>query len=323
SVCEGGELFTWGQNTYGQLGVGSQTTLTPKPQLVERLKGIPLAQIAAGGAHSITVSLSGAVYSWGKNNFGQLGLGDTKDRDCPSYVGALEHWKTVFISCGADHTAVLSKEGLVWTFGAGGSGQLGHNSTRNELLPRVVAELLGARVSHIACGRWEVLVEHTLVYVPSSDKFYFFGSDDEGQLEDERKLNQLIPVPINSPVSTRKSCQSNDHCRYIQSIFKPICYTCNFVNVFMHFTQNSCLNGIATLEDTEVDAWISNSTHWESTKRNIRLIFSSEACINGSFLDKSRDKHFKTSKEVSGVDMSEVKRFHEKISTNQTVYREV
>ncbi|NXV61968.1 HERC5 ligase, partial [Molothrus ater] len=327
SVCEGGELFTWGQNTHGQLGVGSQTTLTSKPQLVERLKGVPLAQIAAGGAHSTCVSLSGAVFSWGKNSFGQLGLGDTKDRDCPTCVGALEHWKTVFISCGADHTAVLSKEGLVCTFGAGGCGQLGHNSTQNELLPRVVAELWGARVSRIDCGRWDVPVtcllrQYTLVYVRSLDKFYFFGSDDEGQLEDERKPNQLIPLPINSPVDIGKSCQSNDHCICIQSVFNPICYNLNFVNVFMYFTQNSYLNGIATLEDKEVDAWISNSKCWERIKRNIRLIFSSEACINGSFLDK-RDKHFKTSKEVSGVDLSEVKRFYEKISKNQRVYQEV
>ncbi|NXQ63675.1 HERC5 ligase, partial [Anthoscopus minutus] len=321
-LCEGGELFTWGQNTHGQLGVGSQTTLTPKPQLVERLKGIPLAQIAAGGAHSITVSLSGAVYSWGKNSFGQLGVGDTKDRDCPTYVGALEHWKTVFLSCGADHTAVLSKEGLMCTFGAGGSGQLGHNSTRNELLPRLVAELWGARVSHIACGRWEVTItcllrQYTLVYVSSLDKFYFFGSGDEGQLEDERETNPLIPLPISSPVNTRKPCQSNDHCRCVQSVFVS-----SMEIVFSYFIQNLYLNGIATLEDKEVDAWISNSKHRESIKKSIKLIFSSEACINGSFLDK-RDKHFKTSKEVSGVDMSEVKRFYEKIIKNQTAYQEV
>ncbi|NWI06801.1 HERC5 ligase, partial [Tichodroma muraria] len=328
SVCEGGELFTWGQNTHGQLGVGTQTTFTLKPQLVERLKGTPLAQIAAGGVHSTTVSLSGAVYSWGKNSFGQLGLGDTKDRDCPTYVGALEHWKTVFISCGADHTAVLSKEGLVCTFGAGGSGQLGHNSNRNELLPRVVAELWGARVSHIACGRWEVPVtyllrQYTLVYVPSLDKFYFFGSADEGQLEDERKPNQLIPLPINSPVNTGKSCQSNDHYRCILCVFVSSMEIFAFlISFFMYFTQNSYLNGIATLEDKEVDAWISHSKRRESIKKSIRLIFSSEACINGSFLDK-RDKHFKTSKEVSGVDISEVKRFYEKISKNQTVYQEV
>lgn len=41
----------------------------------------------------------------------------------------------------------------------------------------------------------------------------------------------------------------------------------NFVNVFMYFTQNSYLNGIATLEDKEVDAWISNSKCCESVKR--------------------------------------------------------
>lgn len=80
-MCEGGELFTWGQNTHGQLGVGSQTTLTSEPQLVERLKGVPLAQIAAGGDHSMCVSLSGAVFSWGKNSSGQLGLGDTKGKE--------------------------------------------------------------------------------------------------------------------------------------------------------------------------------------------------------------------------------------------------
>ncbi|XP_016153364.1 PREDICTED: probable E3 ubiquitin-protein ligase HERC3 [Ficedula albicollis] len=314
ALSRGGELFTWGWNTHGQLGIESQTRLTCEPQLVQRLKGIPLAQIAAGGAHSTTVSLSGAVYSWGKNSFGQLGLGDTKDRDCPTYVGALEHWKTVFISCGADHTAVLSKEGLVCTFGAGGSGQLGHNSTRNELLPRVVAELWGAGVTHIACGR-----QYTLVYVLSLDKFYFCGSDDEGLLESKRKRNQLIPLPINSPVDTGKSCQKKNVSKKWIEIIAGINQSfacCKEEN------KNSYLNGIATLEDKEVDAWISNSKCHEHIKKNIRLIFSSEACINGSFLDK-RDKHFKTSKEVSGVDMSEVKRFYEKISKKQTVYQEV
>ncbi|XP_059673641.1 probable E3 ubiquitin-protein ligase HERC3 [Gavia stellata] len=314
ALSRGGELFTWGQNTHGQLGVGSQTTLIPQPQLVERLKGIPLAQIAAGGAHSAAVSLSGAVYSWGKNDFGQLGLGDTKDRDCPSYVGALEHWKTVFISCGADHTAVLSKEGLVCTFGAGEAGQLGHNSTRNELMPRVVAELWGARVSQVACGR-----QHTLVYVPSLDKVYSFGSG-EGQLGDERKPYQLIPLPISSPVNTGKSCQEKNASQKVIEITAGG----NRSIVLCKKKMNAYLNGTATLKDKEVDAWISNSSlqHWETIKKNIRLIFSSEACINGSFLEK-RDKHFKTSKEVSGVDMSEVQHFYEKISKKPKVFQEV
>ncbi|XP_051474889.1 E3 ISG15--protein ligase HERC5-like isoform X2 [Apus apus] len=315
ALSRGGELFTWGENAHGQLGVGSLTASIPQPQLVKRLKGIPLAHIAAGGAHSAVVSLSGAVYSWGKNGFGQLGLGDTEDRDCPAYVRALEHWKTVFIACGADHTAVLSKEGLVCTFGAGGAGQLGHNSTQNELVPRVVAELWGARVSQVACGS-----QQTLVYVPSLDKVYSFGSGEEGQLGDERKPNQLIPLPINSPANTEKSCQENSTSQKVTgSITREI-----QSSVLCKMSKNSYLKEIATLKDEDMDAWISNSSlqHWELIKQNIRLIFSSEACINGSFLGKS-DKHFKTSKEFSGVDMSEVQRFYEKIKKKPEVFQEV
>ncbi|XP_010146138.1 PREDICTED: probable E3 ubiquitin-protein ligase HERC3, partial [Eurypyga helias] len=314
ALSRGGELFTWGQNAHGQLGVRSQTTPIPQPQLVERLKGIPLAQIAAGGAHSIVVSLSGAVYSWGKNNFGQLGLGDTKDRRCPSYVGALEHWKAVFIACGADHTVVLSKDGLVCTFGAGGAGQLGHNSTRNELTPRVVAELWGARVSQVACGS-----QHTLVYVPSLDKVYLFGSGEEQELGDERKPSQLIPLPVDSPVNAGKSCQENNTSQGMIEITAG-----GNQSIVLCKNKNSCLNGISTLKDEDVDTWFSNSSsqHWESIKKNIRLIFSSDACINGSFLEK-RDRHFRTSKEVSGVDMSEVQRFYNKISKKPEVFQEV
>ncbi|XP_071600355.1 probable E3 ubiquitin-protein ligase HERC4 [Heliangelus exortis] len=315
ALSRGGELFAWGHNDHGQLGVGSPAVPISQPQLVKRLKGIPLAHIATGGAHSIVVSLSGAVYSWGKNEFGQLGLGDTEDRYCPSYVSALEHWKTVFLACGADHTAALSKEGLVCTFGAGGAGQLGHNSTRNELVPRVVAELWGARVSQVACGS-----QHTLVYVPSLDKVYSFGCGKGRQLRAERKPHQLIPLPINSPVNPGKSCHENN----VSEKGTEITARGNKIIALCKKDKNSYLNGIATLKDEDVDEWVSNSSpqHWEHIKKNIRLIFSSEACINGSFLAK-RDKHFKTSKEVSGVDMSEVLQFYGKISKKPEVFQEV
>lgn len=71
-----GQLFTWGQNTSGQLGLGKgePSKLTPHP--LKSLAGIPLAQITAGGDHSFALSLSGAVFGWGKNRVGQLGLND-------------------------------------------------------------------------------------------------------------------------------------------------------------------------------------------------------------------------------------------------------
>lgn len=81
ALSKGGELFAWGQNLHGQLGVGRKFPSTTTPQIVEHLAGVPLAQISAGEAHSMVLSMSGNIYSWGKNEFGQLGLGHTESME--------------------------------------------------------------------------------------------------------------------------------------------------------------------------------------------------------------------------------------------------
>lgn len=75
-----GQFFTWGKNSHGQLGLGKEFPSQASPQRVRSLEGIPLAQVAAGGAHSFALSLSGAVFGWGMNNAGQLGLSDDEGR---------------------------------------------------------------------------------------------------------------------------------------------------------------------------------------------------------------------------------------------------
>ncbi|KAK2490179.1 hypothetical protein MC885_007775, partial [Smutsia gigantea] len=147
ALSKGGELFAWGQNSYGQLGVGRIFASTPTPEIVEHLSGVPLVQISAGEAHSMALSMSGNIYSWGRNDFGQLGLGHTENKESPSLIEALDDQKVEFLTCGGFHTVLLTKDGLVYTFGAGIYGQLGHNSTENELRPRLVTELVGNRVT--------------------------------------------------------------------------------------------------------------------------------------------------------------------------------
>lgn len=75
-----GQFFTWGKNSHGQLGLGKEFPCQASPQRVRSLEGIPLAQVTAGGAHSFALSLSGAVFGWGMNNAGQLGLSDEEGR---------------------------------------------------------------------------------------------------------------------------------------------------------------------------------------------------------------------------------------------------
>uniref|UniRef100_A0A8B9QC21 HECT-type E3 ubiquitin transferase n=1 Tax=Apteryx owenii TaxID=8824 RepID=A0A8B9QC21_APTOW len=191
ALSKGSEVFSWGQNKYGQLGLGYEYKKQTSPHVIKSLLGIPFAQIAAGGAHSFVLTLSGAIFGWGRNKFGQLGLNDDNDRYVPTLLKSLRTQKVVHICCGEDHTAALTKEGGVFTFGAGGYGQLGHNSTSHEINPRKVFELMGSVVTQITCGR-----QHTTAFVPSSGRIYSFGLGGNGQLGTGTTSNRKSPFTV-------------------------------------------------------------------------------------------------------------------------------
>uniref|UniRef100_A0A4W3GEK6 HECT and RLD domain containing E3 ubiquitin protein ligase 4 n=1 Tax=Callorhinchus milii TaxID=7868 RepID=A0A4W3GEK6_CALMI len=212
ALSNGSQIFSWGQNKYGQLGLGPDTTSKSAAQQIQSLNGVPFIQIAAGGAHTFALTLSGAVFGWGRNKFGQLGLNDEKDRHVPTLLKSLRTQKVVYICCGEDHTATLTKEGGVFTFGAGGYGQLGHNSTNHEINPRKVFELMGNVVTQIACGR-----QHTLAFVPSSGKLHSFGLGGNGQLgtgfTSNRKSPSIVKAAwaVHNVSSPPGKCQSTSH----------------------------------------------------------------------------------------------------------------
>ena len=147
--------------------------------------------------HSFVISKSGAVFGWGKNVFGQLGVCDTTDRWYPTLVKALRLQKVKAIACGEDHTVVLTSEGGVFTFGHGQFGQLGHNSTNHEINPKKVFELMGRRVTQIAAGR-----RHTIAYDQACGHILSFGLGANGQLgyvsavKTGLGVNQMLPVTV-------------------------------------------------------------------------------------------------------------------------------
>uniref|UniRef100_A0A8C0K1F9 HECT and RLD domain containing E3 ubiquitin protein ligase 5 n=1 Tax=Canis lupus dingo TaxID=286419 RepID=A0A8C0K1F9_CANLU len=279
ALSKGGELFAWGQNLHGQLGVGRLFTSIPTPQLVEHLSGVPLVQISAGKAHSMALSMSGNIYSWGRNDLGQLGLGHTNGEDFPSLIEALDNQKVEFLACGGSHTALLTKDGLVFTFGAGKYGQLGHNSTQNELRPRLVTELAGNRVTQVACGRW-----HTLAYVSDLGKVFSFGSGKEGQLGNGGTHNQLIPLPMKLPSNEELKFESRTSEKELIMIAggnQSILLWMGKKNPYVNLRRR-----IPTLNEWTIKRWIADvgTKQWQNTKREIREIFSSPACLIGSFL---------------------------------------
>ncbi|XP_060729053.1 probable E3 ubiquitin-protein ligase HERC4 [Tachysurus vachellii] len=313
ALTNDGKLFTWGQNSSGQLGLGRDESSSPSPQFLKSLCGIPLAQISAGGDHSFALSLSGAVFGWGRNNAGQLGLGHTDDVYSPTCVNNLSQKKTISISCGEEHTATLSKGGTVFTFGSGRFGQLGHNSLQDELQPRVVSELWGLSVSQIACGR-----HHTLALVKLSNTIYSFGCGEQGQLGNGQRTNQSVPLPVQLP-----PVSSNSHT--LERIIAG-----GNRSLIMSSPQNSepepnRRREIVTLGDRMIKRWVTEceSNQWRMIKKEIKTVFSSLACINGSFIIDGCDRHYQTSTHFSGLDMESVKSAFDRLAEKESVLLEV
>uniref|UniRef100_A0A4X1TLX9 Probable E3 ubiquitin-protein ligase HERC4 n=1 Tax=Sus scrofa TaxID=9823 RepID=A0A4X1TLX9_PIG len=311
ALSKASEVFCWGQNKYGQLGLGIDCKKQSSPQLIKSLLGIPFMQVAAGGAHSFVLTLSGAIFGWGRNKFGQLGLNDENDRYVPNLLKSLRTQKIVYICCGEDHTAALTKEGGVFTFGAGGYGQLGHNSTSHEINPRKVFELMGSIVTQIACGR-----QHTSAFVPSSGRIYSFGLGGNGQLGTGSTSNRKSPFTVKG-----NWFPYNGQCPPDFDSEEYFCVKRIFSGgdqSFSHYSNpQNCgppddfrfsdpSKQIWTVNEALIQKWLSypSGRFPVEIANEIDGTFSSSGCLNGSFLAVSNDDHYRTGTRFSGVDMN-------------------
>uniref|UniRef100_A0A8D2ZY28 HECT and RLD domain containing E3 ubiquitin protein ligase 3 n=1 Tax=Scophthalmus maximus TaxID=52904 RepID=A0A8D2ZY28_SCOMX len=279
ALSRDGQLFTWGQNTSGQLGLGKGETSKLFPH--------PLKSLAD---HSFALSLSGAVFGWGKNRAGQLGLNDKQDRAVPCHIKFLRSQKVVYISCGDEHTAALTKDGGLFTR---------------------VLELMGTEVSQITCGR-----HHTLAFVPSSGMVYAFGCNSHGQLGIGILGDARSPFPVKTSLLTESR----------QYIVTKI--NCGGDHSFLFYSNEqrsappddfrviNISKSLSPINYERLNSWrlkLMYSTD-SSVTNEIIIQLSSTACWNASFLDQSDDVHFKTNPKMPGIDLNSVRLLFETLS---------
>lgn len=158
-VTQGGLVWAWGSNNKGQCGLGNEVDYAPEPRLIASLKNEKIANIAAGAEHSLAVTTTGEVYSWGCGESGRLGHGTpsalqfwgrSKNELKPRLVRALETQKVSQISAGHMHSGCVTEEGRAFLFGSGRFHQIGRTSDVDAGAP---IELKGpSSVLEIACG---------------------------------------------------------------------------------------------------------------------------------------------------------------------------
>jgi uncharacterized protein (TIGR03437 family) len=141
-----GTVWTWGDDSYGQLGDGTNTGVNV-PGRVPGLTGI--VAVSAGAHHSLAVKADGTVWAWGENIHGELGNGGNPNSNVPKAVSALGG--VVAAAAGSSHSLALKSDGTVWAWGDNAYGQLGDIGRPNTNVPVPVKNLTGVAVA-IASG---------------------------------------------------------------------------------------------------------------------------------------------------------------------------
>nr|XP_056702422.1 regulator of chromosome condensation [Euleptes europaea] len=216
---EAGLVLTLGQGDLGQLGLGPDVLARKRPALVKLPEKI--IQAEAGGVHTVCLSETGKIYTFGCNDEGALGR-DTSEEGSDSVPGLVDlKEKVVQVSAGDSHTAALTEDGRVFIWGAfrdengvigllaPGKGVEGLESKSGSSVP--VELQLDVPIVKIASG------SHHLALVSKEGSLYTCGCGDNGQLGrvpqiftargGRRGLERLLlpqPVPLKQRGSKNK-----------------------------------------------------------------------------------------------------------------------
>ena len=166
AVAFDGEIYCWGSNTNGELGIGTTST-REGPQLVLRPTAmVDPARLCAGDAFTCALIADGTVWCWGAGNAGQLGDGANTDRPAPDLpIPVLVD--AVAITCGDQHVCALTQRPLASTYGVAcwgrnAEGQVGDGSGAAPVSsPSVISSTLVLEESALGAPSIEAGARHT------------------------------------------------------------------------------------------------------------------------------------------------------------------
>ncbi|KAJ4830834.1 hypothetical protein Tsubulata_047256 [Turnera subulata] len=201
AVSVDGELYMWGRNSSGQLGLGKKAeNVVHIPTKVQCLGGISIKMVALASEHSIAVTDEGQVLSWGGGESGRLGHGHqssilgflkSSSEFTPRNIKILEGVKVKKVAAGLLHSACIDENGFAYVFGERAVDKLGFGEVNTATTPSMISRLPCSE--EVACGGY-----HTCI-VTSGGELYAWGSNENGCLGTGSTDTFHLPERVEGP----------------------------------------------------------------------------------------------------------------------------
>jgi alpha-tubulin suppressor-like RCC1 family protein len=189
-----GTLWAWGGNEYGQLGLGDTSFDGDVPYQVGSDSDWS-TEITGGEYFTVALKTNGTMWSWGDNSLGQLGLGDTNDRNSPARIETFSGWANVSSGSDSSHAIALRTDGTLWSWGYNAYGQLGLGDANNRNTPSQIGT--DSNWSKIAEGGFSSYALKTNPANPSGGEILWaWGDNSYGQLGDGSKTQRTTPKQV-------------------------------------------------------------------------------------------------------------------------------
>jgi alpha-tubulin suppressor-like RCC1 family protein len=181
---DSGGVWCWGENGYGELGIGSDRSIRYAPAEVPGLSEV--VQISVGERHSCARTRAGIMLCWGDGSYGELGTGDRENRDRPTTVPL--PCEAAYIEAGGFASCSVCGDGRVLCWGDGGASWTASNPPPLVLIPTVVEGLADVVSVSIAYRHGCALRRDRSVWC--------WGSNKDGALGVGRFAERLGPTLV-------------------------------------------------------------------------------------------------------------------------------
>ncbi len=178
-----GTVWTFGTNLDGTSTTSRNDLITTIPMQVQGLNSI--VKTSCGRNFYFALRSDNTVWTWGSNQYGQLGDGTTVNRTIPAQIEGLSD--IVDISAGLDYGLALKKDGTVYAWGRNECGQLGDETTVDKLTPIMIHDLSG--IVSIASGSMSLALKDDATV-------WSWGYNYSGGLGDGNTTNKSLPTQI-------------------------------------------------------------------------------------------------------------------------------